>query len=173
MAVAGSAAFESTTVKLAVLGNVLEDIGLYLRRSWRTKFQLPDNLPAFLLHRVHGLAPDRRARLENDAGLGKTGLFDSHPSAADRVRQARKLAAEGLVFRDEPARGLFDHFEGLSRMVTLAHYADHFNVPVTPDFLVPTAEVIASEAARPAAGATPPPRARRKVPLVGYEPGKF
>ena len=172
IAVAGSGAFESTSVKLVVLGSVFEDIALYLRRSWRTKFQLPDNLPGFLAYRAQNLTLERRTRLENKAGLGKTGIFDSHPSTADRVRLARRLTENGRVFSDAPARELFANFDGLSRLVTLAHYEDHFNVPVTPDFLIPLEKVLETEAAK-LADASPPTRQRKAVPLIGYEPGRF
>lgn len=172
IAVAGSAAFESTLVKLAVLGAVFDDLGLFLRRSWRTKFQLPDNLPGLLTHRVQNLSPERRTRLENKAGFGKTGIFDSHPCTADRVRRARRLTAEGRQWSDAPARELFGSFDGLSRLVTLAHYEDHFNVPVTPDFLIPLAKVLEADAAKPH-DARPPVRPQKSVRLAGYGPGEF
>ena len=172
IAVAGGAAFESTSVKLVVLGAVFEDITLFLRRSWRTKFQLPDNLPAFVMHRMRNLHPERRTRLENEAGSGKTGIFDTHPSTADRVRRARRLTEAGQAFDEASAQALFENFDGLSRLVTQAHYEEHLNVPVTPDFLIPLEKVIEAEAAKPAE-AKPPARQRKATRLAGFEPGKF
>ena len=119
---AGSAAFETALVKFMVLSAVMADVQLNMLRSWRSKFQLPDNLPVLIEYRARQISPERRATLENKAGLLKTGLLDTHPCTADRVRQARRLAQpgdEGLG--DAPARDLFDSFDGLSRLVTLAH----------------------------------------------------
>ncbi len=45
--VAGSAAFESTALKLATLSAVMADIEREMVRSWRKNLQLPDNLPCF------------------------------------------------------------------------------------------------------------------------------
>ena len=151
VAVAGSEAFASTSIKLVVLGAVFEDITLHLRQSWRTKSQLPDNLPLFLDHRMRCLASDRRARLKNKAESSKTGLFDSHPCMADRVRRARRLAERGQEFSEAPARELFGNFEELSRLVTRALYGEQLNVPVRPEFLVPLEKVLEVEAAELAA----------------------
>lgn len=140
--IAGSESLEMTLLRLSSLGHVLEKIHLEMRRSWRNQFQLPDNLPLLVEHRANHLDPEKRASVENRAGLSKAGFFDTHPSTAERIRFGRRLGEPGVMVNDSPARDLFDNFEGVGRLVTLAHYDDDLNVPVTPDFLIPVARFI-------------------------------
>ena len=130
---AGSAAFESTMVKLGVAGRGdFTDVHLDMRRSWRRKFQLPDNLPVLVEYRAHAAQRGAaRQALENKVGIAKTGWLDTHPSASERVRRARRAAEAGYEISDAPARELFENFDSLSRLVTLAHYEDDLKVPVT------------------------------------------
>lgn len=140
--ISGSESLEATLLRLNSLGHVLEHIHLEMRRSWRNGCQLPDNLPVLVEHRANQLNPERRAAIENRAGLSKTGFFDTHPSVAERIQYARRLAEPGVMDNDAPARDLFDNFEGVGRLVTMAHYDDDLNVPVAPDFLIPVARFI-------------------------------
>ena len=177
---AGSAAFETTSVKMVTLGAVLSDIALEMRRSWRSHHQLPDNLPGLVEGKAARMPDERRTTLENKVGLSKTRLLDTHPSAADRVRRARKLAEAGHDISDAPARELFENFDGLSRLVTLAYYEDDLNVPTTEDFLVPTRVWLQEVPGKPAtvpgegSGTMPAPQqARMAVPMMAYDPSKF
>ncbi|MEO5913949.1 MAG: M48 family metallopeptidase [Luteolibacter sp.] len=156
--IAGSDSLEATLLRLNSLGHVLEKIHLEMRRSWRNRFQLPDNLPLLMEYRANCLDPEKRASIENRAGLSKTGFFDTHPSVAERIRFARRLAEPGAIANDSPARDLFDNFEGVGRLVTLAHYDDDLNVPVTPDFLIPVARFI--EGPTGSGGSTMPGQSR-------------
>lgn len=138
---AGSQAFERTTQKLATLGAVYADLHLEMRRSWRNQFRLPDNLPLLVERRAASMPGERRERLESSVGLTRTSLLDTHPSPADRVRRARAMAEPGADISDEPARELFENFEAVSRLVTLAYYEDDLNVPASEEFLVPVEEM--------------------------------
>lgn len=167
--VAGTAAFESTTYKLAALGAVMKEIDREMRRLWRRQFQLPDNLPVLVEYRSQHLAPAQREKVENAVGFAKTGLLDTHPSPADRVRRARRLGLPGLVWSDRPARELFEHFETVSRLVTLAYYEDDLNVPTTPEFLVPLESVIRAKSA----SSNPPAAVPEPMPMMSYDPSAF
>jgi Zn-dependent protease with chaperone function len=171
MRVAGSAGFESTTLRLATLGAVLKDIDFEMRRMWRRQLQLPDNLPVLVEYRANHLPAEKRSKIENQLGLEKTGWLDTHPSAADRIRQARQLAESGLIGDEAPARKLFEDFDSISRLVTLAHYEDDLNVPTTQDFLIPLEKIIRArdepEAAKPATPAAAP------IPMMSYDPSRF
>lgn len=173
MRIAGSADFESTMLRLATLDYVLADIRQEMRRSWRRQMQLPDNLPLLVEYRTNRLPADRRAKVENQLGLARTGWFDTHPSAADRIRQARRWAEPGCLTSEAPARDLFENFNMISRLVTLAHYEDDLNVPTTEDFLIPL-EALLKEGGptpKPTAAAVPPPAA--PIPMMAYDPSKF
>lgn len=169
MRIAGSAGFESTTLRLATLSYVLKDIRAEMVRSWRRQLQLPDNLPVLVEYRTNRLSAARRAKIESHVGFDKTSWFDTHPSAADRIRRARQLAEPGLLTSNAPARNLFENFDTISRLVTLAHYEDDLNVPTSPDFLIPLEAVIKSNAA-PSPTAT---HAAPVVPMMSYDPSKF
>ena len=173
---AGSACFEAAIVKFSVLAGVMRDVHFNMRRSWRSHFQLPDNLPLLVEYRVQRIPAERRVKLENMAGLGKTGLLDTHPSTADRVRRARRTGAAGYEISDAPARTLFENFDGLSRLVTMAHYEDDLEIPAKPEFLIPLEKLVQAEMAKAAAaaanaGASPRPPAA--VPMMAYDPGRF
>jgi Zn-dependent protease with chaperone function len=167
--IAGSAGFESTMLRLSALGYVLGDIHREMRRSWRRDLQLPDNLPLLVEYRATHLPAEKRATIENKAGLEKTGWFDTHPSTADRVRRARQLGEAGIFINDSPARELFENFETLSRLVTLAHYEDDLNVPTSPDFLIPLEHVIQG-VTTPAPAPAPAPL---PMPMMSYDPSRF
>ena len=156
-------------LKLATLGNVLGDIHREMQRVWRTNLQLPDNLPVLVEYRAAHLPEADRVKIENTVGLGKTGLLDTHPSAAERIARARTAADPGLEISDAPARGLFDHFDAVSRLVTLAHYEDDLNVPTSPDFLIPLEQLIRARSEPDSA--TPP--APAPMPMMGYDPARF
>ncbi len=167
-AVAGSAAFESTMLKLATLGAVFADIHREMQRIWRKQLQLPDNLPVLIEYRAAHLPAEKRAKIEATVGLSKTGLLDTHPSTADRVQRARRSGEPGLALSDAPARELFEGFETVSRLVTLAHYEDDLNVPVTPDFLIPLEQLI-----RAKTSPAPAPAPAAAMPMMRYDPAAF
>jgi Zn-dependent protease with chaperone function len=168
--VAGSAAFESTTLKLATLGSVFSEIHRDMRRAWEQQLQLPDNLPVLVRYRAERLPRERQAKIENEVGLSKTGVLDTHPSPADRVREARRLADPGLAVSDEPAHALFENFDTVSRLVTLAHYEDDLEVPTSPDFLIPLEQILSPKAEGSPAPASVPVS---PVPMMAYNPAAF
>ncbi|MEP6670409.1 MAG: M48 family metalloprotease [Chthoniobacter sp.] len=171
MRIAGSAGFESTMFRLATLDYVLTDIRNEMRRTWRRQMQLPDNLPVLVEYRTNHLPAERRTKVEYELGLAHTGWLDTHPSAADRIRQARRGAEPGVFTSDAPARQLFENFDTISRLVTLAHYEDDLNVPTTADFLIPLEALIKEGGTQP----KPPlqPAAQPAIPMMAYDPSKF
>ncbi|HWB61706.1 MAG TPA: M48 family metallopeptidase, partial [Chthoniobacteraceae bacterium] len=164
---AGSAAFESTAMKFATLGSVMSDLNLEMRRNWRKHFQLPDNLPVLVEYRALHMPADKREKIEGKIGLEKTRLLDTHPSAADRIRQARRLAEAGYDISDAPVRDLFENFDTICRLVTLAHYEDDLNVPTTADFLIPVEQLVRAKRETPAR--EPPPQ--QNLPAMQFDTG--
>ena len=100
---AGSETFESAAKRLHVLGASLETSYKDMRVGWNMNKRLPDNFPAYLMNHEAALRPDSKTQLEDAAGLGKTGIFDTHPSDGDRIRQARKAGELGVFDLDAPA----------------------------------------------------------------------
>lgn len=151
IALAGSAAFESTTIRLHTLGAGLESAYMEMRTSLNLNKRLPDNLPRFLARHERKLPDFKRTKLENTIGLERTRVFDTHPSPADRIRAARKAAASGIFSLDVPATALFSNFDAVARQVTLLHYSEDLGLPLEILKLVPVSETDTVQESAPGA----------------------
>ncbi|HEY1490691.1 MAG TPA: hypothetical protein VGF90_06595, partial [Verrucomicrobiae bacterium] len=96
---------------------------------------LPDNLPELIRHAHQKLPAPVLQKIDDTLGFHRTSLFDSHPSPADRIRQARRAGEPGIFNDDRPASSLFASFEHPSRFVTLLHYTDDVGLPISEDML--------------------------------------
>ena len=145
---AGSEAFETSARRIHVLGAVLQVSYQEMRAAWNQSRRLPDNLPAELLRSDGRLSLEARTRLEDTMGLGQTGWFDTHPSAGDRIRQARRAEEPGVLHLDAPASSLFGNFEVLARQVTQLHYTDDLGLAVLPASFVPVPRLASDDASK-------------------------
>lgn len=134
--VAGSETFETTMRKLATLGAALKGTYQQIRARWKKSGQLPDNLSELLRQAHENLPPAVLQKIDDELGLRRTGLFDSHPSPADRIRRARMTSDPGIFHDDRPASSLFASFEHPAKFVTLLHYTDNLGIPVTEKMLL-------------------------------------
>jgi Zn-dependent protease with chaperone function len=120
---AGSAAFESASERLNAL-NILQDAALHqMQVTWNLNKRLPDNLPQFIVN-IDATQTGTKVRkaMKGQLGFVKTGLFHTHPSDAERVREARAANAPGIVTLDAPATDLFENFPVPARIVTTLFY---------------------------------------------------
>jgi hypothetical protein len=85
---------------------------------------LPVDIPAHLLTHAAQLPAHFQQRLHDTLGLSKTRIFDTHPCAADRIRQARQAQEPGVFHLERPASALFSHFDIVSQQVSNLHYTD-------------------------------------------------
>jgi len=134
---AGSAVFETTVRRLAILGEALGKAYKEMRTTWNMSRRLPDNFPAYLMRQEGTIPIAIRDRIQDTLGLAHTGLFDTHPSDGDRIRRARQAAEPGVFHPDLPASVLFSNFEGASRQITLLHYAEDLGIPCNAAALHP------------------------------------
>jgi hypothetical protein len=58
--------------------------------------------------------------------LQKAGIFDTHPSPLERIRQAEDEETEGVFKLEHPARRLFRNFEDLCKRGTLDYYIEQW-----------------------------------------------
>ncbi len=152
--VAGSETFEATHRKLATLGAAMGQTYQLIRARWKKDRRLPDNLSE-LLRQTHEQLPEAVLRkIDDTLGFHRTGLFDSHPSAADRIRRARMAGAPGIFHDDRPASSLLASFEHPARFVTLLHYTDDLGIPISEQMLL-RVESTQSDEARGYLSATP------------------
>jgi Zn-dependent protease with chaperone function len=131
----GSECFEKNMRKLAMLGAAWEETRKHLLASWKHNRTLPDNLPQLIRHAHQRLPASVLQAIDDTLGFHRTGLFDFHPSPADRIRQARKANDPGIFHDDRPASSLFTSFEHPSRFVTLLHYTDDIGIPINENML--------------------------------------
>jgi Zn-dependent protease with chaperone function len=132
----GSAVFERTTQKLATLGLALERCYKSMRAQWNSSRQLPDSVPTALRLAHEQLPPTLIEEIHGELGLRRSGAFATHPSPAERIRQARFEAAPGILHDERPATVLFENFAIPARQVTLLHYRDDLGLAVTSQMLV-------------------------------------
>ena len=134
---AGSAAFESSSLRMSLLSEALVRAHREMRTTWIAKKELPEDFPEFLLHHEAGIPQQVRQKIENTVGFEKTGLFDTHPSPADRIRKARQAGEAGIFDVDAPAQDLFANFDVVSKQVTYLHYSEDLGIPLEISKLVP------------------------------------
>lgn len=131
----GSETFERTHRKLATLSAAMGKMYKQIHLTWQKNHQLPDNLSEMLRQAHESLPPATLQKIQDRYGLELTGFFDSHPSPADRIRQARRAQDAGAFHDDRPASQLFTSFEHPARFVTMLHYTDELCIPITPEML--------------------------------------
>jgi Zn-dependent protease with chaperone function len=152
--VVGSEAFEITHRKLATLSAAMEVTYKQIHATWTTKHQLPDNLSELLRRAHEHLPPLVLQKIDDSLGFHRTGFLDTHPSPADRIREARKAADPGIFHDDRPASSLFASFEHPARFVTLLHYTDDLGIPVTEPMLLHVESGAPKTAAAPTVAVT-------------------
>jgi Zn-dependent protease with chaperone function len=126
---AGSAAFEGTFRQMRFLNRAASRSYEVLRTMYAQGKTLPVNFPAFVLEQQTRLDSYVRSRIETAAAGKRSGLFDSHPSDAERLRFAREAAYPGLVRLAGPATQLLSNFPALAAYYTSLHYAELLRLP--------------------------------------------
>ena len=151
--VVGTETFEITHRKLATLAAALDVTYKQIHVTWKKNHQLPDNLSELLRQAHDQLLPPVLQKIDDTLGLDRTNLFDSHPSAADRIRQARKAGEPGIFHDHRPAAELFASFDHPARFVTLLHYTDDLGIPITQQMLLHVESTRPRSPGQPAAAA--------------------
>jgi Zn-dependent protease with chaperone function len=138
---AGSEAFARTSARMRQL-NAGAQFGYNdLRHSWQQR-ALPADFPTFLVDVSNRMPQDVLAQVRRTPESA-TGLLDTHPADADRLRAAEAAAAPGILLGgDDPATLLFRDFEALSAEATRHHYAHELGLDIEQVALVGTAEAV-------------------------------
>lgn len=123
--VCGSACYETTARQLEVLGVAYGQSISQLQFSY-TEGRLGDNLPLLVLSNARQLPKKVHKDLRKSVAEGKTGLFDSHPCARERIEMAWKENSPGIYRVEQPAHLLFSNFLGLARNATWDYYRGVF-----------------------------------------------
>jgi Zn-dependent protease with chaperone function len=141
--VAGSDSVRETLLGLAMLEVAKGVAEGQVDQLWAEGRKATDFPSLIRLHadQVRGDA-EAAARLDQAVLQQKATLFDTHPSAADRIRHAEGLKAVPAITSAQPATALFHRFEQISEEVTARAYRLAFGEQ---------AEAVASLSARDAA----------------------
>ncbi len=134
----GSVTFEETTHRLALLAKAEGAAYKEMRTTWNLSRALPADIPAYLLAHAAQVPAHVQQHLHDTLGLSKTGVFDTHPCAADRIRQARQAQEPGVFHLDHQASALFSHFDIVSQQVSHLHYTDTLGLNLLGAKLRPT-----------------------------------
>jgi hypothetical protein len=144
--IAGSATFARTFVRLRELNVGARLAYGELRQSWQSG-TAPMDLPRFVVEHEQGISASDRAELHRMPEQ-RTGVWDTHPSDADRVSAAERAAAAGLLVGGTvPAASLFRNFGALCIAATRHHYQHELGLETTTVTLV-DAEVAHDERVR-------------------------
>ena len=139
--VAGTEAFVHTMARLREL-NVAAQLAYGDVFDGMRSGTVPADLSAFLVERGREIPNDVRAGIRVP-GDQKTGVFDTHPTDADRIRQAEAAASGGvLTGGDLAATHLFRDFEGLSSAATRHHFEHDLGLSLDALTLVETGDAM-------------------------------
>jgi hypothetical protein len=135
--VAGGEALEQTIHRMALLNAAAEKLASDLEDAWRLG-RLPDNYPELLVVTADSVPPAVREYIRDEITSSRTGLFDTHPSDAARIRRCRRANEPGIYRVERPATSLFSDFALTAKEITFAFYVSVLGTRVSRDRLVPT-----------------------------------
>jgi len=140
--VAGSAEFERVARRILVLtvGHAAAMEDLY--RMWR-QHKLPEQMPGFVVATANQVGQESENELWVQRLSARTGWRDTHPSDADRIKNALAENEKGLIKADLPGTALFDDYDEVAKTVTRTYYTDIVGIEVSADNLLPTERVLA------------------------------
>jgi hypothetical protein len=139
---AGVEAFEETSRRLVLLGLVTDHALRLAQVMWFKSGRLPDDLSDLILALAARVPHATVQKIEKALKKAKTGLFDTHPSHADRLASARRENAPGVFHLEGPATRLFKDFPKLSRAASLDFYRQVIGRGLKRDVLVPAQTIL-------------------------------
>jgi hypothetical protein len=139
--VAGSDAFGPTSIRLRLLAVSSNAAFASLRQSWR-EGQLGDDFPGLVVGYLSRMPEKVRLGVEAVSVEGRTRLFDTHPSDADRMRSVLAENAPGVFSLEKPATSLLRDFPALTKKATLLMYQEMIGDGVTAQNLVPSSTLL-------------------------------
>jgi hypothetical protein len=112
---------------------------------WDQRHNLPDSLTTFMEQLEARMPADFKEQSSRTLLNETAGVFDTHPTAAQRIRRTRQRADPGLFALERPARALFQDFDEVSKVITRSHYLRALGIPATSQTLKPVAEFFADQ----------------------------
>jgi Zn-dependent protease with chaperone function len=121
----GTRTFEKTFKRFAVLQGAAEEASEIVEGCW-IKDRFPDNFAALVVALADEMPVRERRRILEEMEEARTGVFDTHPSFADRLASANQEDPKGVFDLDLPAAALFRQLPKLTEAASLDHYKGMF-----------------------------------------------
>lgn len=138
---AGSANFEKTCRQLLQLNLASEGAYADLNEFHR-EGKLADNIPRYIASLTAQIPDELQAKIDEHLRLGKTGLFDTHPTEKDRIARARQENAPETFRYDTAASDLFADFDTLCQKSTYLLYRETFGAEFSAISVRPYEELL-------------------------------
>lgn len=138
---AGSQNFEKTCRQLLQLNLASEGAYADLNEFHR-EGKLADNIPRYIASLTDQIPDELQAKIDEHLRLGKTGLFDTHPTEKDRIARARQENAPETFRYDTAASDLFTDFDTLCQKSTYLLYRETFGAEFSATSVRPYEELL-------------------------------
>jgi Zn-dependent protease with chaperone function len=142
---AGTEAFAETNRALLVLGLATDMTNQVTMLSWIRNSRLPDDLGALIDALADTIPQDTILRMETALAKSRAGFFDTHPAHGERLANARRENAPGVIHLPGPAMLLFKDFAKMSRAVTMDFFRKMLGKRVVRDAFVGVAAFLGDE----------------------------
>jgi hypothetical protein len=119
--VSGPVEFAAVTERLGFLSVGWESANGLLAQSLGDN-QLPRDFAALTLARTEAAIEYRKRDIEQARTMERSGWFNTHPSARDRIERVRRAGVTPAFADSRRATELFHDFTALSEQVTLQYY---------------------------------------------------
>jgi hypothetical protein len=143
--VAGSTVFETTSLKLRLLGLASQGVYSNFQNAWN-QAELGDQIAALVFANYERIPESTREQVLHESLDQSTQLLDSHPADRDRIASAERERADGVFQLEIPASKLFADFQAVSRRATLDFYKMFLGDEVSAGKLLPASVLLERQA---------------------------
>jgi len=143
---AGSAAFADVSERIDALSVAYPRVDRMAAEMWRTRKQLPDDMPSLIADASLRISPEDRAKIERATRTERSGFFLSHPPTRLRLQKAKAAAEPGIYHNTAPASSLCTDASVYCKRVTYGMFAERLGRQLDDATFVPTAGVLATQA---------------------------
>jgi Zn-dependent protease with chaperone function len=143
VAMVGVEVFEQTSRQITLLAVGASQAWQDVAQDWSVG-SLPEDVPQVAVIRTQFLAQEAADRIVDAESNRATGRWDTHPSMADRIANARAAGFGGAFHIAGAPQQLFRDLPDLCRKATLHHYLKIMEVKDGAARLVPGREALAN-----------------------------
>lgn len=138
----GGDTFASTHMRIVLLGAAeqaaMSELALISKEG-----RLADNLPKYVVATADDVTPQSLQKFAEAINNERTGWFDTHPSAPQRIASAKREQTDGVFRLERPASVLFSNFDQLAKNVTWDIYRGAFGQTFEREKMHDTNELLA------------------------------